>query len=67
MISSEVEIRERLVLLRQEFGNLDAQIDDRMLNNTMTDLKLGHMLKRHYELKILIEKLEDDLIPDILA
>lgn len=67
MINTEVEIRERLVILRQELNDLDANIDERMYNNTVTDLKLGYLLKRQHILKRTIEKLRDDLIPDMPA
>lgn len=67
MTNIEVEIRERLVILRQELNDLDANIDDRLYSNTVTDLKLGYLLKRQHELKLIIEKLEDDLIPDMPA
>jgi hypothetical protein len=60
-------IRSRLAQLRQEHRDLDAAIDAMLASGAPDQLQLSRMKKRKLSLRDLIAKLEDELLPDIIA
>lgn len=74
VVSSEPEApeeervaRARLTQLRQEHRDLDAAIDAMLSSGTPDQLQLTRMKKRKLSLRDLISKVEDELLPDIIA
>lgn len=74
VVSSEPEgseeertARSRLTQLRQEHRDLDAAIDALMASGNPDQLQLTRMKKRKLSLRDLISKIEDELLPDIIA
>ena len=66
-MEDEEELRERLVELKHEHKDLD-QIIDRLMNHQPVDfLQVQRLKKRKLALKDIIQKLESDLLPDIIA
>lgn len=61
------EIRQRLVELKLEHGDLDDAIEHLSQSGTFEELKIKRMKKRKLQLKDQIARLEDKLIPDMLA
>jgi hypothetical protein len=61
------QIRERLLELRLEHSDLDDAIKHLSQNGSFEELKLKRMKKRKLQLKDQIARLEDKLIPDMLA
>jgi len=60
-------LEERLFELRQEHRDLDDVINRLMLSPDIEELQLKRFKKRKLMLKDTIAKLENALIPDILA
>ena len=60
-------IRKRLVELRIEHRDLDDAIEHLIATGTFEELKIKRMKKRKLQLKDDIARLENTLIPDILA
>jgi hypothetical protein len=60
-------VRSRLTQLRQEHRDLDAAIDAMLASGAPDQLQLTRMKKRKLSLRDLISKLEDELLPDIIA
>ncbi len=60
-------IRKRLVELRIEHRDLDDAIDHLVATGTFEELKIKRLKKRKLQLKDDIARLENTLIPDILA
>lgn len=60
-------IEERLFVLKQEHRDLDDVIGRMLLSPEIEELQLKRFKKRKLMLKDLISKLENILIPDILA
>ena len=61
------KLEERLFELRQEHRDLDDVISRLLLTPDVEELQLKRFKKRKLLLKDRISKLEDALIPDILA
>ena len=59
--------RTRLAQLRQEHRDLDAAIDALMASGKPDQLQLTRMKKRKLSLRDLITRIEDELLPDIIA
>jgi hypothetical protein len=59
--------RSRLAQLRQEHRDLDAAIDALLASGSPDQLQLTRMKKRKLSLRDLIAKVEDELLPDIIA
>lgn len=59
--------RARLAQLRQEHRDLDAAIDAMLSSANPDQLQLTRMKKRKLSLRDLITKIEDELLPDIIA
>lgn len=62
-----VKLRERLFELKQEHRDLDDVIDRLLASPVVEELQLKRFKKRKLKLKDIISKLENTLIPDILA
>lgn len=60
-------IRKRIYELKLEHRDLDDAIDHLVAVGTFEELKIKRMKKRKLQLKDTIARLEDRLIPDILA
>lgn len=60
-------IRSRLAQLRQEHRDLDSAIDAMLSSANPDQLQLTRMKKRKLSLRDLITKIEDELLPDIIA
>ncbi|HAH08831.1 MAG TPA: hypothetical protein DCL54_12345 [Alphaproteobacteria bacterium] len=63
----ERTLRARLSQLRQEHRDLDAAIDALLATGSPDQLQLTRMKKRKLSLRDLISKIEDELLPDIIA
>lgn len=61
------DIRRRVHELRLEHRDLDDAIEQLIALGTFEELKIKRMKKRKLQLKDDIERLENKLIPDILA
>ena len=61
------KLEERLFELKQEHRDLDDVISRLLLTPDVEELQLKRFKKRKLLLKDTIKKLEDSLIPDILA
>ena len=61
----EVALRAKLAELVQEHRDLDAAIA--ALSTTLDQLRLTRLKKRKLQLKDQIAKIEDKLLPDIIA
>jgi len=61
------KLEERLFELKQEHRDLDDVISRLLLTPDVEELQLKRFKKRKLLLKDTIKKLEDTLIPDILA
>ena len=60
-------IRKRVYELKLEHRDLDDAIEQLIAMGTFEELKIKRMKKRKLQLKDDIARLEDQLIPDILA
>ena len=63
----EEQLKERLAILREEHRDLDEVISRLMLTPPVDFIQLQRLKKRKLALKDEIEKIESDLIPDIIA
>jgi hypothetical protein len=61
------KLEERLYELKQEHRDLDDVIKRLLLANDVEELQLKRFKKRKLNIKDTITKIEDVLIPDILA
>lgn len=66
-MDDEEELRERLAVLRAEHKDLDDIIDRLAQTQPIDFLQLQRLKKRKLMLKDMINKLESDLLPDIIA
>lgn len=63
----EAAIRERLVDLRQQHADLDAAVSALVVKLSPDQIQLARIKKRKLALRDQIAKLEDQLMPDIIA
>ena len=63
----EEELLERLVELKHEHKDLDEVIDKLMSTQPVDFLQVQRLKKRKLILKDTIQKIESDLLPDIIA
>ena len=63
----EQSLRTKLAELRQEHGDLDVAIAAIAASAHCDQLQLTRMKKRKLQLKDLIARIEDSLLPDITA
>lgn len=66
-MEDEEELREKLVSLQQEHKDLDDVIDRMMSTQPVDFLQVQRLKKRKLSLKDMIQKIESDLLPDIIA
>lgn len=64
---TEQELRKRLELLKTEHRDLDAAISALMESGSTDQLQIARLKKRKLALRDQIAKLEDTLLPDIIA
>jgi hypothetical protein len=64
---TEEELRKRLGALKIEHRDLDAAIDALKATGSTDQLQIARLKKRKLVLKDQIAKIEDYLIPDIIA
>lgn len=67
MIVDEDSLRARLALLREEHRDLDAAIEALFAQGPADQLRTQRLKKRKLWLKDEITRIEDQLIPDIIA
>lgn len=67
MEENEKTLRARLEALRQEHRDLDAAIDALTASPVLDQIQLTRLKKRKLQLKDQISRIEDDLLPDIIA
>ena len=66
-MEDEEELRERLIELQHEHKDLD-QIIERLMHAQPIDMfQIQRLKKRKLQLKDMINKIESDLLPDIIA
>ena len=63
----EQALKAKLAELRQEHGDLDAAIAAMTSGSACDQLQLTRLKKRKLQLKDLITRIEDTLLPDITA
>jgi len=63
----EQALKAKLAQLRQEHGDLDAAIAVMTSSSTCDQLQLTRLKKRKLQLKDLIARIEDALLPDLTA
>lgn len=66
-MDDEEELREKLVELKREHRDLDDIIDRLMAHQPVDFLQLQRLKKRKLLLKDMIQKIESNLLPDIIA
>ncbi|MBL4589626.1 MAG: DUF465 domain-containing protein [Alphaproteobacteria bacterium] len=66
-MEDEEALREKLAELVHEHQDLDASIGHLVEMPVVDALQLRRLKKRKLQLKDVIEKIENDLIPDIIA
>ena len=66
-MDDEEELREKLAELRREHKDLDEVIDRLSSHKPVDFLQLQRLKKRKLALKDMIQKMESDLLPDIIA
>lgn len=67
ILDDDAELRTKLHDLRQEHRDLDAAIDAMISSGSFNQLQVQRLKKRKLILKDEITKIEDQLIPDIIA
>lgn len=65
--ANEDALQARLALLLQEHADLDAAIDALSAAPSRDSLTLARLKKKKLQLKDMIQKLRDQLTPDIIA
>ena len=63
----EAVLRARLAELTQEHRDLDAALSALVATGTHDQIQITRLKKRKLQLKDLIARIEDDLLPDIIA
>ena len=66
-MEDEEELRERLVELKQEHKDLDDVVERMMSSQPIDFVQLQRLKKRKLVLKDMIQKIESNLLPDIIA
>ena len=66
-MEDEEELREKLVELKREHRDLDEIIERLMGHQPVDFLQLQRLKKRKLLLKDVIQKMESNLLPDIIA
>jgi hypothetical protein len=66
-MEDEEELREKLVELKREHRDLDDIIERLMSHQPVDFLQLQRLKKRKLLLKDVIQKMESNLLPDIIA
>ena len=66
-MEDEDELREKLVEMKREHQDLDEIIDRLITHQPVDFLQLQRLKKRKLLLKDMIQKLESQLLPDIIA
>ncbi|MCB9989280.1 MAG: DUF465 domain-containing protein [Rhodospirillales bacterium] len=66
-MDDEDELQEKLVHLKAEHKDLDEIIDRLMHTQPVDFLQLQRLKKRKLMLKDMIQKIESNLLPDIIA
>ncbi|HTK84728.1 MAG TPA: DUF465 domain-containing protein [Patescibacteria group bacterium] len=66
-MEDEDELREKLVEMKREHQDLDEIIDKLVSHQPVDFLQLQRLKKRKLLLKDMIQKLESQLVPDIIA
>ena len=66
-MDDEEELREKLVELKREHRDLDDIIDRLISHQPVDFLQLQRLKKRKLLLKDMIQKIESNLLPDIIA
>lgn len=66
-MDDDEELKERLVELKQEHKDLDDIITRLMSAQPVDFVQVQRLKKRKLALKDMIQKLESDLLPDIIA
>lgn len=61
------DLQEKLDALRNEHKDLDNRINDMLRSGTVDFVEMQRMKKRKLGLKDMIQKLESELLPDIIA
>lgn len=67
MIDDEEELKAKLTELKNEHRDLDEIIHDLTNTGSYDQIKLQRLKKRKLQLKDQISRLEDGLLPDIIA
>lgn len=67
MFIDEDKLREQLAILKAEHKDLDAAIERLSEQSIVDELAMRRMKKRKLILKDMIMRIEDMLIPDIIA
>ncbi|HWA04334.1 MAG TPA: DUF465 domain-containing protein [Rhizomicrobium sp.] len=65
--ADEAALRARLAELTQEHRDLDTAISALIASGTNDQIQLTRLKKRKLQLKDQIARIEDDLLPDIIA
>lgn len=60
-------VKQRIAVLKDEHRDLDEAIDRLMAETPIDNLQLQRLKRRKLSLKDLITKLENTLLPDIIA
>lgn len=63
----EDQLREQLENLRKEHKELDQEIDTLIDSGAVDFMKVQRLKKRKLQLKDMIQHIESDLLPDIIA
>jgi hypothetical protein len=63
----EAVLRAKLAELTQEHRDLDAALSALVATGTHDQIQITRLKKRKLQLKDLIARIEDDLLPDIIA
>ncbi len=63
----EEQLRQRLFVLKEEHGDLDAAINAMIEQRTFDQLQMQRLKKRKLQLKDEIGRIQDTLYPDIIA
>ena len=66
-MADEDQLREQLEQLKEEHKELDRQLDELMESGAVDFIKVQRMKKRKLQLKDMIQHIESDLLPDIIA